>query len=123
MIVLIISGIICLVALAFFIAGAIDGDDGCMGISAVVVIFTVIIGFGLIGGLAPSGGKKTAIFIPDSVTKGEYEIFVKIEGNTLSTTDARLVATETDKIRVKKIMSLNSYGGVVENKFEIVLAD
>lgn len=84
---------------------------------------SIVLGLGLIGGAVPSGEWEESIIFPENVDKSEFVVFVKIENQTFSTTDAKIVTAPIDKIRLKQIDKCNSYGAILETQYEIILAD
>jgi hypothetical protein len=92
-------------------------------IGIILMIASVVVGFGLLGGVAPLGQWKESIVIPENVAKSEFVVFVKIDGQTLSCNDAKIVSAPLDKIRIKKTDKCNCYGGVMNTSYEIMLAD
>lgn len=124
MIVIIISSIVLIIG-ASLIASGYDGPINQLeiNIGIVMVIASIILGFFLFGAILPTGGSKTNIIIPQDPSKGEFIVYAEIDGKTLFSKDAKIVAAPLDKIRIEKRSSLNSYGCAIEENYQIILAD
>lgn len=124
MIVIIISSIVLIIG-ASILASGYDApiNQFQINIGIAMVVASIILGFFLFGAMLPTGGSKANIIIPQDPSKGEYIVYAEIDGKTLFSKDAKIVAAPINKIRIEKRSSLNSYGCSIKENYQIILAD
>lgn len=131
MIALIICGTLLFICLCLFLygimrdrAGHYDGS-GFRDFGLIAGIIVVVVGFGLICGVAPTGGNKI-VFVPRSqatITKTPTAIMIETwQGRNILTTIDQYNAADTAK-GVWYIHPLNAYGGDVGEHITATLID
>jgi len=100
-----------------------EKNDDLITISVMAIVASIAVGFGLLGGLVPTGETKEQLVIPEQISKSEFTVFAKIENTSIFSTDAKFVLSPIDKIMIKKEDSCNAYGFVLNTRYTFSLKD
>lgn len=122
---IIIASIICTVfSLILIFVGVVldDDEDGMIGFGIILLIISVLFGWGVLALVAPIDYKES-IIVPTEMANTKYTVFVKIEGQTLTTTDAKFVNATEGSLRVKKTVGINSYGREQVPSYELFVEE
>jgi hypothetical protein len=102
----IVIAIVCL----FMILALTLGRSDYWPIPVVVLIFDIMLGFGVICSLRPVTTKEE-ILIPIEIAKGQTFICIKAEdGKTYQSNEHMFFIVDEKKIKVKRTTTYNSYG-------------
>jgi hypothetical protein len=107
--ILIICAILIVIAVVVFVIGLSEDCDGAVVASAIIAVLTGIFGFGVMANCIPVSSKNE-IITPVDLVKGETTIFAKVDGLTFSTTEHKFFSAEINRIKIKKVIDINSYG-------------
>ena len=98
-------------------------NDVLIRSSIMAIVASIGVGFGILGGLSPTGETKEQLVIPEQIAKSEFTVFAKIENTSIFSTDAKFVFSPIDKIMIKKEDFCNSYGFVYSTRYTFSLKD
>lgn len=125
---LLISIIVIVISLVLIVHGAVYSDidsetgGGLIAVGIVAFILDIVFGFLILCNSIEIRSEK-AILMPEEIAKSQYTVYVKCDGQSLSSTEARFVMASNDLIRVEKRISFNSYDKECAKEWTIVVVD
>lgn len=97
-----------ILSLIIGIFGKSKNSEQFLGAGILATPLVLILGYGVICYTIPIREEITTL-IPQEIAKSQYTLYLTCNGKTFNSTDARIVMTDTNLIRVQKTTQFNSY--------------
>ena len=78
-----ISAVVLVLGIILGIWGGGSKNDNLIMSSVMAIVVSIVIGFCILGGLAPTGETKEQLIIPEQISKSEFTVFAKIENTSI----------------------------------------